>query len=349
MMKEQLTVQGETSIEAIDENKKKNRLRTVTKIFQGRLQAIGDWFWRLGRYIRCHPVMYLMLIPGLFFLFIYKFWPLYGILMAFKDYQIFRGDNPMQAIALSDWVGFAHFERLFAGDQFFKVLRNTLEINLMKILWIFPIPILAAILLNEIRNVVYKKLTQTLIYVPYFFSWVIIFGIFYSLLGNYGIVNEILVLLGGERIGFFTDTNIFRSVLVFTEGWKEVGYNTIIYLAAITGIDQGLYEAAKVDGANKWRQIWHITIPGILPTVVLMLILKVGNILNTGFEQVLVFYNAAVYEVADIIQTYVYRLGIGQMNFSLATAVGLFNSVVALILIMGCNAICRKTLKRSIW
>ena len=304
---------------------------------------------RLFRYIKQHPMLYLMLLPGLFFLIIYKFLPLYGILMAFEDYNIFLGDNPLDAISLSPWVGLKHFQQLFSSDQFFKVLRNTLEINGLKILWLFPIPIFSAILLNEIRNVVYKKLAQTAIYVPYFFSWVVIFGIFYSLLGSYGIVNGIIVALGGERINFFSDTNIFRSVLVFTEGWKEIGYNTVIYLGAITAIDPILYEAARVDGASKWRQIWHITLPGLLPTIVLMLILKVGYILNTGFEQVLVFYNSSVYEVADIIQTYVYRLGIGQMNFSLATAMGLFNSLVAFILIISCNAVSRKLVGRSIW
>ena len=313
------------------------------------LQRIVDYFARLGRYIWRHPLLYIMLLPGLFFLFVYKFWPLYGTLIAFKDYQIFLGDNPMDAIGLSEWIGFTHFEKLFSGEQFILALKNTLEINVMKIVWIFPIPIICAILLNEIRNVVYRRLCQTLIYVPYFFSWVVIYGVFYSLLGNYGIVNNIIAALGGERIGFFTDTNIFRAVLYTSEGWKTIGYNTVIYLAAITGIDVGLYEAARVDGANKWQQIWHITIPGILPTVVMMLILKVGYILNTGFEQVIVFYNSTVYSVADIIQTYVYRLGIGQVNFSMATAASLFNAVIAFILIVSCNWISKKLVNRSLW
>jgi putative aldouronate transport system permease protein len=303
-------------------------------------------FWQ---YFRQNWVLYVMLIPGLFFLFIYKFLPLYGTLIAFKDYNIFTGNNPLDAIAKSPWVGFEHFRRLFSSDQFFKVLKNTLVINGMKILWLFPVPIITAILLNEIKAKTYKAITQTVIYVPYFFSWVVIFGIFYSLFGSYGIVNTIITKTGGERIGFFTDPQVFRGMLVFSEGWKEVGYNTIIYLATITAIDPTLYEAAKIDGANKWLQIWNITIPGILPTIVLMLILKVGNILTTGFEQVLVFYNPSVYDVADIIQTYVYRLGIGQMNFPLSTALGLFNSVVALILIVSSNAVSRKTLSRSIW
>ena len=308
-------------------------------------QSIGRFF----RYVRRHPMMYLMLIPGLFFLFIYKFAPLYGILIAFKDYNIFAGSNPIDSIAKSPWVGFANFERLFKSSEFIKVLVNTLIINGMKILFLFPIPIICAILLNEIRNKAFRKLSQTAIYVPYFFSWVVVFGIFYSLFGSYGVVNNVIAALGHARIKFFTDTGIFRWLLVFTEGWKEIGYNTVIYLAAITGIDIALYEAASVDGANKWKQIWHVTMPGLLPTIVLMFILKVGYILDTGFEQVLVFYNPAVYDVADIIQTYVYRLGMGQMDFPLSTALGLFNSVVAFVLIVSANMISKKLIHRSIW
>ncbi len=300
-------------------------------------------------YLRQHPMLYVMLIPGLVFLIVYKFTPLYGILMAFKDYNIFAGANPIDAIAHSPWVGMSHFSKLFASSQFGKVLLNTLVINGYKIAFLFPLPIICAILLNEIRQRSVKRLLQTSIYVPYFFSWVIVFGIFYSLLGTYGIANTFLASLGLERIRFFTDTAVFRSLLVFTEGWKEIGYNTVIYLAAISGIDIGLYEAARIDGANKWRLIWNVTLPGLLPTIVLMLILKVGYILDTGFEQVLVFYNAAVYDVADIIQTYVYRLGMGQMNFSQSTALGLFNSVVAFVLIVGANAVSKKLLNRSIW
>ena len=315
--------------------------------------ALGSPFARkmrsMGNYLRQHWVLYLMLIPGLFFLFIYKLLPLWGLQIAFKNYKIFAAETPWKAIAESTWVGMKHFNKLFASSQFKVVLRNTLEINLMKILWLFPIPIVCAILLNEIRHAFYQKLCQTLIYVPYFFSWVLIFGIFYSLLGSYGVINTVITSLGGARINFFGDQSIFRGLLIFTEGWKEVGYNTVIYLAAITGIDITLYEAAKVDGANKFEQIWHITLPGLLPTIVLMLIMKVGYILTTGFEQVLVFYSPPVYDVADIIETYVYRIGLGQANFSLATALGLFNAVIAFVLIVGANSISKKALGRSIW
>ncbi len=303
----------------------------------------------LWKYIKHHPYLYLMLIPGLFFVIVYKFWPLYGLTMAFKDYNIFAGRNPMNAIAVSEWVGLYWFKKLFSSSHFSLVLTNTLWINCLKIIWLFPIPIFSAILLNEIRQVRYKKILTTSIYIPYFFSWVIIYGIFYSLLGSYGIVNSLIVALKGSRMQFFTNTRLFRSLLVFTEGWKEIGYNTIIYLAAVTSIDPTLYEAAKIDGASKIQQIWYVTLPGLLPTIVLMLILKVGYILDTGFEQVLIFYNPAVYGVADIIQTYVYRIGLGQANFSLATALGLFNSVVAFILIVGANSVSKRLLNRSIW
>lgn len=304
---------------------------------------------RGANYFRQHWMLYFMLLPGLFFLFVYKLLPLWGLQIAFKDYKMFAADTPWNAITASSWVGLKHFRKLFGSSQFLKVLRNTLEINFLKILCLFPLPILCAILLNELRNRIYQKLCQTMIYVPYFFSWVLIFGIFYSLLGSYGIVNSALNALVSKRINFFGDQRVFRWILVFTEGWKEIGYNTVIYLAAITGIDTTLYEAAKMDGANKFSQIRHITLPGLLPTIVLMLILKVGYILTTGFEQVLVFYNPSVYDVADIIETYVYRIGLGQADFSLATALGLFNAVVAFILIIGANTVSKKTLGRSIW
>lgn len=300
-------------------------------------------------YVKHHPVLYLMLLPGLFFLFIYKLFPLYGIQIAFRDYNIFLGENPIDAIAKSEWIGLKYFQRLFSSSQFFTVLRNTLVISSLKIIFLFPLPIICAILLNEIHQKLYHRIVQTVIYIPYFFSWVLIYGVFYTIVSSYGVINTIITSLGMERINFLTDPGNFLGLIVFTEGWKETGYNTIIYLASITSIDPTLYDAAKVDGANKWRQIWHITLPGLLPTIVLMLILRIGNILNAGFEQILVFYNPAVYNKADIIDTYVYRIGLGQMDFSLSSALSLFNSVVAFILIVGANTISKKILHRSIW
>ena len=320
-----------------------------TQVKQKRKTSLGRRIHLFWVYLKRHPLLYLMLIPGLFFLFIYKFWPLYGIQMAFRKYNMFAGKNPMDAIAKSPWVGWTNFEKLFRSAQFGMVVKNTLIINGMKILFLFPLPIVTAILLNEIRKAAAKRFMQTVIYVPYFFSWVMIYGIFFSLLGTYGVINNLSASLGGTRTSFFTSPLWFRWLLVFTEGWREVGYNTVIYMAAIAGIDTVLYEAAKVDGANKWQQIWHVTIPGILPTIVLLLILKVGYILDTGFEQVLIFYNPVVYDVGDIIQTYVYRLGMNKMDYARSTAMGLFNSIVAFILIVGANTVSRKTLHRSIW
>jgi len=299
--------------------------------------------------IKQNTQLYIMLIPGLAFLFIYKFVPLYGLSIAFKDFNIFLGDNPFEAIMLSPFVGWDHFERLFGNPDFAHVFKNTLIINGYKIIFLFPLPLISAIMLNEISQKTYKKLIQTSIYIPYFFSWVVVFGIFYSLLGNQGIVNRLFSLVGLPNISFFTDKSLFRGLLVVTEGWKEVGWYTVIYLAAITSIDPELYEAAKIDGAGKLKQIWHITFPSLFSTIILLLIMKVGYILDTGFEQILVMYNPTVYDVADVIQTNVYRKGLGQMDFSLGTALGLFNSVISFILIVGSNAISKRIIKRSIW
>ncbi|MFD0959861.1 ABC transporter permease [Paenibacillus chungangensis] len=288
--------------------------------------------------------LYLMLIPGLLFLLLLKYTPMYGLIIAFQDFSIFKG------ISGSDWVGLKHFERLIVNDQFLNVLTNTLIISVYKLLFLFPAPILIAVLMNEIRKMMFKRVVQSVIYLPHFISWVIISGLFINLLSlNDGIVNTIIAKLGGERIAFFMDQSVFRGLLVFTEGWKEVGWGTIIYLAAIAGIDPQLYEAAKMDGASKLQQMIHVTLPGIFSTIVLMLILRLGNMLEAGTEQILVMYNPVVYDVADVIGTYVYRVGIGASDYSFSTAVGMFESVIAFTLVVSGNAICKKFLGRSIW
>ena len=307
-----------------------------------RLKKNAMYFWN-------NKGLYLMLLPGLLCILIFKFLPYYGIQLAFKDYNIFASADPFEAIRASEWVGLKHFKNLFQNSDFVKVLRNTLVINGLKVIILFPIPIIFAILLREVPCFRLAKVAQTATYIPYFFSWVVIYGIFNSVLGSYGLVNSLLAKLGMERIMFFNDPIVFRGTLIFTDGWKTIGYNTVIFLASIMAIDPTLYEAARMDGANKFQQIWNITIPGMLPTIVLQLILNVGHILDKGFEHVLVFYNPGVYETSDIIMTYVYRQGIGKLDFSRATALGLFNSVVAFILIVGANAVSKRTLKRSIW
>ena len=301
------------------------------------------------RYIKLHPMLYLMLVPGLLLLALFEFLPYYGITIAFKDYKIFAADDPLSAIAASEWVGFDNFKKLFSNADFGRLLKNTITINGLRILILFPIPIIVAIFLREVRSRRMANLTQTAIYIPYFFSWAIIAGIFTSLLGSYGIINTLVTKAGGDRIGFFQDPDMFRGVLLFTDGWKSVGYNVVLFMATLVAISPELYEAARVDGANKWQEILYITIPGILPTVVMVLILRVGNLLTKGFEQILVLYNPSVYDSSDIIGTYVFRMGIGKMQFSLGTALSLFNSVVSAILVISTNYISKKLVKRSLW
>lgn len=304
---------------------------------------------RFWRYFRSNYDLYLMCIPGLAFLIVYKFTPLLGLSLAFKDFNLFAGDNIIDSIVQSPWVGMKHFNRIFEDEAFLKVIGNTLIISLYKLVFLFPIPILVAISLNELRIRWMKRWVQTIVYLPHFLSWVIIFGLFYSLFGSYGMINKMIEALGGHSISFFSDSSWFRSLLVFTEGWKETGWNTILFLAAMTAIDPQQQEAAVMDGAGRFKRIWHITIPGIVPVIMLVLVLRLGQVLNAGFEQVLVMYNPAVYDVADIIQTFVYRIGLGKMDFSLSTALGLFESVVAFILVFSSNQLSKRYLGKSIW
>lgn len=303
-------------------------------------------FWS---YFKRNYDMYLLLIPGLVFILIFHYLPLYGITIAFKDFSMFAGKTPLDAVVHSPWVGLKHFESIFARKEFYQVLSNTIIISVYKLVFLFPLPIIMAILLNELRIASYKKVLQTVLYLPHFISWAVVSGLFVSILGSTGIVNTILEQIIGHKIMFLMDKSVFRSVLVATDGWKEVGWSSILYLAAIVGIDQETYEAATIDGANKFKKIWYITIPGLLPTIIMMLVLKVGKILDAGFEQIFIMYNPTVYEVSDIIGTYVYRIGLGQMNFSLGTAVGLFNAVVGFILTMTTNKLSRKFAGKSIW
>ncbi|WP_409346373.1 ABC transporter permease [Paenibacillus sp. MBLB4367] len=288
--------------------------------------------------------LYLALVPGILFLLLFKYTPMYGIVIAFKDFNIFDG------MAASPWVGMDNFKRLFTTPDFAMVFKNTLIISLYKIVFLFPLPIVIAILMNELKNMIFKRTIQTIIYLPHFLSWVIVSGLFLDLLSvNGGLINRMIVALGGEPIAFFLNNEVFRSVLITSAGWKEVGWSAIVYLAGLSGIDPQLYEAAKMDGANKWKQIWHITLPGLLPIITLMFILRLGHILEAGSDQILVMYNPTVYKVSDVIGTYVYRIGLGEQDYSFSTAVGLFESVIAFVLIIGGNYLCRRFLNRSIW
>ena len=294
--------------------------------------------------VRNNLSLYLMLVPGVLYLIIFKYIPIGGLVMAFQDFNVFAGFTG------SEWVGLAQFQKLFASPDFYKIFRNTLLINTYKIIFVFPLPIMLAIMLNEIRCMPLKKVSQTVIYLPHFLSWIIVSGLFINILSpSGGLVNQMITAFGGEPIFFMSDNRWFRTVLVLTDAWKEMGWSAIVYIAAIAGVEQELYEAATVDGASKLQQIWHVTLPGIISTIVLMFILKLGSIMSGGFDQVLTMYNASVYETGDIIQTYVYRIGLGKMQYSFSAAVGMFNSVIGLVLTVAGNMVSRRLAGRSIW
>ena len=280
--------------------------------------------------------LHLMILPGLLFILLFKYMPLGGITIAFKEFL------PGKGIWRSPWVGLEIFEYMLALPDTKRVMWNTLFIAAAKILINFPVPIIISILLNEVKNHRFKRSVQTIIYLPYFISWVILAGIIQDLFAKEGLINQFLGIFGAEPVFFLGNKYAFLGVLIGTDVWKNFGYNTVVYLAAITGIDETLYEAAKIDGANRFQQIWNVTLPGIAPIVVLMMILNLGNVLNAGFEQIFNLYNPLVYETADIIDTFVYRISLVEANYSLGTAVGLLKSVVSFILIVTSYKIANK-------
>lgn len=287
--------------------------------------------------------LYLLILPTVIYFVVFAYAPLIGLQIAFKDFKIFAG------MWESPWVGLEHFETMFGSEKFPSLLRNTLLISLYRLVFGFPVPIFFALLLNEVRHMWFKRSIQTVTYFPHFLSWVVFAGIVVNLLGPTGIINTLLMDAGGDRVNFLTNPDLFRSVVVATGILKEFGWGAIIYLAALTGIDPQLYEAARVDGAGKLRQIWHITLPGLRPVMAVLLVLSLGTILDAGFDQVFQLQNGAVLEVGDIIDTYVYRIGLLEAQYELATAVGLFKGVVGLVLIVAANHVLRRLGQRSIW
>lgn len=288
--------------------------------------------------------LYFMLLIPLIYLLIFKYIPMGGLVIAFQDFNIFEG------IGKSDWVGFENFTKLISQAEFWNVFKNTLLISTYKLVLLFPIPIIVAVFLNEVKVSLLKRSIQTVIYFPHFFSWVVIAGIFFNLLSTSGgLINDVLTRLGIGPIPFLYDNRFFRMVLVIAEGWKATGWNAIVYIAGIAGISQDLYEAASIEGAGRFERMLYITLPGLMPTIVMILILNLGHILEAGTEQILAMYNPLVYDSADVIGTYVYRIGLGKMNYSFSTAVGLFNSVVGFILVMAGNYFSRRFNEKSIW
>jgi len=286
----------------------------------------------------------ILFLPGLIFYLLFRYAPMYGILIAFKKYSPFLG------VSKSPWIGLDNFKNFFNSPDFFVLFKNTFLIGFYNLLWNFPAPIVFAIILNESRMPKLKKGVQTVSYLPSFLSTVIVCSMAIDFLSpSGGVVNRIIQFFGGKPVYFMIKPEWFRTVYVATGMWSGIGTSSIVYLAALTNIDPQLYEAGRVDGCGRLRAIWHITIPSILPTIVTMLILNVGSIINVGYEKILILYNAATYSTADVFSTYVYRRGLQGGNFGLGTAVDLFNSIIALILLFTTNTISRKLTETSLW
>ncbi|MCL2833989.1 MAG: ABC transporter permease subunit [Treponema sp.] len=288
--------------------------------------------------------LYIFLIIPIAFYVIFKYVPMYGAIIAFKDFKIGLG------IVGSKWVGFAQFERLIKSPDFYKILRNTLLLNIYALVFGFPVPIILAILLNEIGSKLFKRINQSILYLPHFISWVVLAGIFIQMLSpSTGIVNMILRAAGIKPV-YFMASNFWWPIMFVISGiWQSSGWGSIIYLAAVSAIDPELYEAARIDGANKFRQIWHITLPGIKATIAILLILRMGSMMDIGFEQIYNLQNSAVYDVSDVISTYVYRVGIRGAQYSYTTAIGLFQSVISLVLVVSTNKITQMMGENSLW
>lgn len=305
------------------------------------LQRLKMFFYQ---YYKNKGIFIMFLIPLIFYI-IFKYGPMYGILIAFKDFRFTEG------ILGSPWIGLEHFEYLFAVPSFWQVLRNTLLISLYKLIFGFPAPIALAILINEVGHKYFKKTVQSISYLPHFLSWVILGGIFLQILSpSTGIINEIIKFFGFKPVYFLADPKWFRSVVVVTKIWQGLGWGTIVYLASLSAIDPNLYEAAEVDGANRFQKMFHITLPSLVPVITIMLILHIGKLITDDFTQILnLLVSPTVYEVGDVLQTFIYRTGLMNMQFSFAAAVGLFRNIVAFILVIGANTIARKTNEYALW
>lgn len=299
----------------------------------------------LARSLKRFYPLYFLFLPVFAFLILFKYVPIVNqFVLALKDYRYIDG------IWGSPWAGLTHFEKVFSSRDFPIIVRNTLAISLLRLFWGFAPPILLAIFLNDLRSTLYRRVSQTIVYLPHFLSWVIVYGIAYVFISpGFGLINTWLNALGLPSVDLVTSSEWFRTIIVSTGLWRELGWSTIIYLAALSGVDPELYKAASIDGANVFRRLWHVTLPGIRPIIVFVLILNMGSIMTTGFEQIFLFQTSANYDVSDVIETWVYRRGLIDLDFSLATAVGIFQAVIGLFTILAANFLARKYTGTGIW
>lgn len=302
-----------------------------------------SFFSRVPSDFRRHRGIYLLAIPGILYYLLFHYVPMGGVMLAFREY------SPAQGILAGRWVGLENFRMFFSSYYFTRLVSNTFLLNFFNILFGFPMPILLALMLNEVRHLRFKKTVQTITYMPHFISMVVICGMVLDFTSESGVINSVIELLGGTRTNLMLHSQNFRSVYIISDIWQQVGWNSIIYIAAISGIDMEQYEAARLDGATRMQQIRHITLPGIAPTITILLILKIGSMMNVGFEKIILLYNASIYETADVISSFVYRKGILQADYSYSTAVGLFNSLINFSLLIIANTASRRLSGNSLW
>ncbi|MDR6880924.1 putative aldouronate transport system permease protein [Bacillus sp. 3255] len=298
---------------------------------------------RLLKDLRTNRTIYFMLLPVLAYYLIFQYGPMYGLQIAFKDFI------PAKGFIGSPWVGFKHFEEFFGSVYFGRILKNTLLLSLYSLVFFFPAGIIFALLLNEIKGHVFRRAVQTISYMPHFISMVVIVGMMFDFLARDGMINHLLELIGLEPISFMRTPGWFRTTYISSDIWQNIGWSSIVYLAAISSINPSLYEAARMDGASRWRQIWHVTLPGIMPTVTIMFILFIGKFMTVGFEKIILMYNPVIYETADVIQTFVYRKGILEANYSYSAAVGLFNAAISFTLLIVANMTAKRLGDTKLW
>lgn len=305
--------------------------------------AKRSWGRRLLDNMRSHPWLYLMILPAIAYFAIFHYAPMYGVIIAFQDYK------PLKGISGSAWVGFKHFQTFVQGPFFWRLVRNTLSINIGMLVFGFPLPIIFALMLNEVRSTAFRKVVQTVTYMPHFVSSVVVCGLMVIFCRSDGLLTNVLTFFGLPKTNLLTVESYFQPLYIGMNIWQELGWDSIIYFAALTSVDAALYEAARVDGAGRWRQMWHITLPGISSTIVILLILRIGNLMSLGWDRIILMYNDMVMETADVISTFVYRTGLVQVQYSYATAVGLLNSIINVILLVSANAVSRKISDSSLW
>ncbi|MGG1517592.1 ABC transporter permease subunit [Paenibacillus oryzisoli] len=310
-------------------------IQPSTRIKKSRIGLLRD--------IRSNKLLYVMLVPVLLYYVVFHYVPMYGAIIAFKDF------SPRLGIWGSDWVGFEHFQAFFTGPYFWRTMKNTVLISFYQLLFGFPAPIVLALLLNEVKHALFKRTVQTVTYMPHFISLIVICGILKDFTSSEGVINDIVAFFGGTRETFLLDPSFFRTIYVSSGIWQNIGWGTIIFLAALTGIDQEQYEAARIDGAGRWKQMLNVTLPGLMPMIIILLILDIGRMMNVGFEKIILLYNPGTYETADVISSYVYRVGLQDFNYSFSSAVGLFNAAINFALLISSNWLSRKFNETSLW